>query len=162
MNTKENFRNEIINAIKNVINTDQFSNHFKDFIEAVFVDHGDKFIVFTHSKATKNTAGDFQYPNKIYIDIDYVKRLSKKHDLKLVLFFLLRHELRHFIQCVVMIELCNNVKEAEKCWHWYSTKLRDKDPLELDANQMEHGEYKSIEEFYDFIRGLIEDYRKSL
>ena len=85
-----------------------------------------------------------------------------KDALELVLFSILKHELRHFIQCVVMIELCNDVKEAEKCWQIQANKTRLDDPLEQDVYQLEHGQDKTIEEFYDFIKDLIEDYRKSL
>ena len=158
------FRDKIASVIKKLIDTDPFFKYFEDYIKAVFIDHGDKFIVFTHKAATKKAglAGGFQYPNKIYIDKNFVEREIAKRQgkdlLGLVLFLILRHELRHFIQCVVMIDICDNFEDAEKCWKSV-TKNRETDPLELDAYLMEHGEDKSIEEFYDFINGLIEEYR---
>lgn len=155
------FRDKIISVVKKLIDTDPFFKHFEDYIKAVFIDHGDKFIVFTHSAAKAGMAGGFQYPNKIYIDKNFVEREIAKRQgedvLSIVLFLLLRHELRHFIQCVVMIDICNNFEEAEKCWKSV-TRNREIDPLELDVYSMEHGEDKSIEEFYDFINGLIEEY----
>lgn len=171
MISEQVFRNKITNTIKKIVDNDPFFEHFKDYINAVFVDHGDKFIVFSHSKAKADIAGGFQYPNKIYIDKAYIEKLIAKYEdrdgiLELALDSLLQHELRHFIQCVVMIELCDDVKEAEKCWKYHIDKIKNKtrleDPLELDIYLHDHALDKTIEEFYDFIKCLIEDYRKSL
>ena len=51
MISKEVFRDKIANIIKKIIATDPFFKHFEDFIKAVFIDHGRRFIVFDHSKA---------------------------------------------------------------------------------------------------------------
>ena len=170
MISEQVFRDKITNVIKKIVDNDPFFEHFKDYINAVFVDHGDKFIVFSHSKAKAGMAGGFQYPNKIYIDKNYVeKEVTKYKDdyledeiLEATLNLILQHELRHFIQCVVMIELCDDIEEAEKCWNFFSVESVGFDPLEFDIYLCDHAIDKSVEEFYDFIKCLIEDYRESL
>lgn len=166
MISEQVFRDKITNIIKKIADNDPFFEHFKDYINAVFVDHGDKFIVFSHSKAKVDMAGGFQYPNKIYINKAYVEKLVAKYEdqdgmLEVTLDRILQHELRHFIQCVVMLELCDDIEEAEKCWKSQTNETRLEDPLEFDPYLRDHGLDKSIEEFYDFIKCLIEDYRKS-
>lgn len=162
MTSEESLRDKIITVIKKIVDTDPFFKHFEDYIKAVFIDHGDKFIVFNHPRAEVNMVGGFQYPNKIYINKSRVEKLIKNKET--ALYLVLRHELRHFIQCIVMIELCDDFKKAEECWTF---KRNDKsnrldDPLEKDVYLLEHGQDKTIEEFYDFIRSLIVEYRNSL